>query len=258
MAAAESHLRFGDYLELLKVFGERDAEALVVGGQAVNFWAEAFEEQEPEIQRYRPYTSADLDLHAVDASVQRLLRAKATNVEPRRDPFGKAFTIVTHTFLIRSVDGRNLRVHDLKMVAGLRPAELKKGALTVESAGVRFRVLNPIACLKAKLHNVAAFDQHGRQDEKHVRILIPCIRAFVRRLLAEAQASGNYRPVVNALNQVVECTSSRSALRTARTLHFPLSKSLPVRELEASQQIKLVNFASQQLPKWSQLMGRLS
>jgi len=35
MAAAESHLRFGDYLELLKVFGERDAEALVVGGQAV-------------------------------------------------------------------------------------------------------------------------------------------------------------------------------------------------------------------------------
>ena len=31
--------RFADYLELLKALGERDAEALVVGGQAINFWA---------------------------------------------------------------------------------------------------------------------------------------------------------------------------------------------------------------------------
>jgi hypothetical protein len=64
-------------------------------------------------------------------------------------------------------------------------------------------VLNPIACLKAKLHNVATIDQRGRQDEKHVRILIPCVRAFLRRLAVEARSSGNCRPALNALQQLL-------------------------------------------------------
>jgi hypothetical protein len=98
-ADSRSQTGFADYLDLLRVFDEREAEALIVGGQAVNFWAEVFEEEEPELQRYRPFTSADLDLHRPDLSARRLLRARAGNVEPERDPFGKAFTIVSHTFL---------------------------------------------------------------------------------------------------------------------------------------------------------------
>ena len=77
---------FADYLDLLRVFDEREAEALIVGGQAVNFWAEVFEEEEPELQRYRPFTSADLDLHRPAVSARSLLRARAGNVEPERDP----------------------------------------------------------------------------------------------------------------------------------------------------------------------------
>ena len=138
---------FADYLDLLRVFDEREAEALIVGGQAANFWAEVFEEEEPELQKYRPFTSADLDLHRPDLSAQRLLRARAGNVEAERDPFGKAFTIVSHTFLIQGKEGRVLAVDDLKTVPGLRPDELKKGALVVEFSGIRLRVLNPIACL---------------------------------------------------------------------------------------------------------------
>jgi hypothetical protein len=183
---------FADYLDLLRVFDEQGAEALIVGGQAINFWAEAFEAEEPELKKYRPFTSADLDLHRPGLSTQRLLRAKAGNVERERDPFGKAFTIVSHTFLIQSKEGRVLAVDDLKTVPGLRPNEVKKGALAVEFSGVRLRVLNPIACLKAKFHNVGAIDQHGRQDEKHVHILIPCVRAFLRRLVVEAHSSGSF------------------------------------------------------------------
>jgi hypothetical protein len=140
---------FADYLDLLRVFDERDVEALIVGGQAVNFWAEVFEAEEPELQKYRPFTSADLDLHRPDLSARRLLRARAGNVEAERDPFGKAFTIVSRTFLIQSKEGRVLAVDDLKTVPGLRLDEVKKGTLLVEFSGVRLRLLNPIACLKA-------------------------------------------------------------------------------------------------------------
>ena len=85
-ASSRSQTGFADYLDLLRVFDEREAEALIVGGQAVNFWAEVFEEEEPELQRYRPFTSTDLDLHRPAVSARSLLRARAGNVEPERDP----------------------------------------------------------------------------------------------------------------------------------------------------------------------------
>ena len=40
--------RFADCLDLLRVLSHREAAGVVVGGQAVNFWAEAFEEEEPQ------------------------------------------------------------------------------------------------------------------------------------------------------------------------------------------------------------------
>ena len=35
---------------------------LVVGGQAVNLWAERYQDREPELAKYQPFTSKDLDL----------------------------------------------------------------------------------------------------------------------------------------------------------------------------------------------------
>jgi hypothetical protein len=49
MAFRSSQTEFADYLDLLKVLNGRGAVALIVGGQAVNFWAEFFQEQEPEL-----------------------------------------------------------------------------------------------------------------------------------------------------------------------------------------------------------------
>jgi hypothetical protein len=246
---------FADYLELLRVLDEQQAEALIVGGQAVNFWAEVFEEEEPELRQYRPFTSADLDLHRPNLAAKRLLRARAGSVETDRDPFGKAFTLVSHTFLIRGKAGTVLAVDDLKTVPGLRPDELRKGALVVEFSGVRLRVLNPIASLKAKLHNVGAIDQQGRQDEKHVRILIPCVRGFLRRLVMEAQTSGNCRPALNALQQLLLCTSGRESITVARAQGFPLLQTVPLADLRRSRHPKLISFVVKRLPGWQQLLG---
>jgi hypothetical protein len=246
---------FADYLDLLRVLDEREAEALIVGGQAVNFWAEAFEEEEPELRHYRPFASADLDLHRPDRSARHLLRARAADVEAERDPFGKAFTIVSHTFLIQGREGAVLAVDELKTVSGLRPHEIKKGSLVIEFSGIRLRVLNPIACLKAKLHNVGAIDQHGRQDEKHVRILIPCVRAFLRRLVAEAHSKGNCRPALNALQQLLLCTSRREIIKVARARGFALLQTVPLADLRRSEHPKLVNFVTMRLPGWQKLLA---
>ena len=254
-ASSRSQTGFADYLDLLRVFDEREAEALIVGGQAVNFWAEVFEEEEPELQRYRPFTSADLDLHRPDVSARSLLRARAGNVEPERDPFGKAFTIVSHTFLIQGREGRVLAVDDLKTLPGLSPTEVKKGTLVIEFSGIRLRVLNPIACLKAKLHNVGAIDQRDRQDAKHVRVLIPCVRAFLRRLVVEAQTGGNCRPAINALQQLLLWTSRPVSVKVALAHGFALLQTVPLADLKRSRHPKLLSFVARRLPGWQQSLG---
>jgi hypothetical protein len=132
--------------------------------------------------------------------------------------------------------------------------EVKKGTLVVELSGIRLRVLNPIACLKAKLHNVAAIDQRGRQDEKHVRILIPCVRAFLRRLVAEAHSTGNCRPALNALQQLVLWTSRRAVIKLARARGFVLLQTVPLAELTGSRLPKLANFVTKRLPGWQQAL----
>jgi hypothetical protein len=254
-ARPRSQTGFTDYLDLLRVFDEREAEALIVGGQAVNFWAEVFEAEEPELQKYRPFTSADLDLLRPDLPARRLLRARAGTVEAERDPFGKAFTIVSHTFLIQGKEGKVLAVDDLKTVPGLTPEEVKKGTLIVEFSGVRLRVLNPIACLKAKLHNVGAIDQRDRQDEKHVRILIPCVRAFLRRLVLEAQISGNCRPALNALQLLLLLTSHHKSIKVARAHGFALLQTVPLADVRRSRHPKLLTFVAKRLPGWQQSLG---
>ena len=52
-----------DYAELLALLSERGEEAVIVGGHAVNLWAEMFAEEESELASFLPFMSEDLDLH---------------------------------------------------------------------------------------------------------------------------------------------------------------------------------------------------
>jgi len=248
--------QFSDYLDLLKVFDELDTEALVVGGQAVNFWAEAFEEEEPELHQYQPFTSADLDLYRPEPSTRRVLDAWAEHVETERDPFGKAFTIVSRTYVIRRSGANPLLVDELKMVSGLALSEVRKSSVEVEFSGMQVRVLTPMACLKAKLYNLANLDQRDRQDERHVRILIPCTRAFIRRLLREAQATGKLRPALNSLEQLLSLTSRRQVVQTARFHHLDLLEGVPLADLGKMSHPKLVSFVAKRLPIWQRSLER--
>jgi hypothetical protein len=47
--------------------------------------------------------------------------------------------------------------------------------------------------LKAKIANAALIKQEGRPDEKHVRMMIICVAAFIRELLENFRAGGTWR-----------------------------------------------------------------
>src|SRR5688572_25158838 len=45
---------------------------VLIGGQAVNYWAERYESIEPELQSLRPFTSLDIDFHGFRDDVKHI------------------------------------------------------------------------------------------------------------------------------------------------------------------------------------------
>jgi hypothetical protein len=60
-----------------EVFKIRDAEGqpyVLIGGQAVNYWAEHYLSANPQLEKLQPFTSEDIDFKGGSADVQRIAR----------------------------------------------------------------------------------------------------------------------------------------------------------------------------------------
>jgi hypothetical protein len=70
----------------------------------------------------------------------------------------------------------------------------------LDLVGVFARIPLPHLMLKAKLANSALIKQDGRQDVKHTKMMLICVRAFILELLENHQGGLiGERPVVNLL-----------------------------------------------------------
>jgi len=68
---AFSLLQFSDVLKLRNAAGQ---PYLLIGGQAVNYWAERYLACEPELKPLQPFTSEDIDFKGGFEDVQRIAR----------------------------------------------------------------------------------------------------------------------------------------------------------------------------------------
>jgi hypothetical protein len=79
--------------------------------------------------------------------------------------------------------GRGSRkIEVLRDVKGLGPQELED-VVQILIGNTIVNVLAPTKVLKAKICNAVTLDQFGRDDVKHVRIMILCVREFILDLL---------------------------------------------------------------------------
>jgi hypothetical protein len=64
------------------VFKLRDADGqpyVIIGGQAVNYWAERYLSTEPQLAELQPFTSEDIDFKGGHADVERIARQLGLN-----------------------------------------------------------------------------------------------------------------------------------------------------------------------------------
>jgi hypothetical protein len=211
LAGENTQWSLRDFQQILASGSAPGQHWIVVGGQAVNFWASHYLADEPELTSFEPFTSKDLDLVGDRNDVEALAKVLAIKPSiPRRTAASPIIAI----FNIETAAGP-LTVEVLKGLAHLTRTEVEAQTTTLQRAdkGPEIRVLNPIACLIDKISSVSRFDQRARQDLRHVQILILCTRAFLRELFT--RRPNQTAPVFEAFGGGVSVKSI-----TCRPEHF--------------------------------------
>lgn len=232
----ERNRRVDDYFDLLK----EETGLILVGGQAVNLWAERYQAKDTSISAFQPFTSIDADFYRRTAKIQLPPNWTAIPV-----PSKGGMRLVTHA--LRGPNGQPAEV--LRSVKGLTEDELKNGAISIqyEDGGSTWFLwfLPPPLLFQAKLANVNDLDQADRQDLKHLKLLVPINRCFFADLLEHIPSVGRPGKAIDWLQQ--HCHNVRNAVKQKHLSDRNWNAYLPLEAVNSHPNESLQNFVIHQL-----------
>lgn len=158
----------------------------MVGGQAVNLWAMTL--LHPDDPKLSGIGSGDLDIVFEDGVQQLLASIKDQGWQVVKRSLW-AMDIRTARATSTANDGRPLLVEVLSKVNGLDAYDLKN-VVEIEYNGVVYRLLDPIAMLKAKLENIKTLKQDDdppRNDRLHLQLISACVPEYISTLIKDAE-----------------------------------------------------------------------
>ena len=231
------------FVEVLKIRDAAGQPYLLIGGQAVNYWAERYLAVEPQLQTLQPFTSEDIDFKGGSDDVQRI--ARQLELTPGYPPKVRMTALAgVIPFRIGGVKSNIEVVRRIPGVAG--PVDAL--AVQAEWNGRTIRVLDPFSLLAAKLELAASVPQGKRHDVQHVKILLPCVRAFLNEFLQQVErAEIPARHWLGAVNQVLKLTTDHHARKIASKHQINWREILPLTAIAKCQNEKIRRFREQQL-----------
>jgi hypothetical protein len=238
--------------QFAEVFRVRDAHGrpyILVGGQAVNYWAERYLPSEPALRPLLPFTSEDIDFRGTREDVQRV--AEQLNQTPVYPP-KVAITALAGTVPFRIGDLES-NIEIVRQIPGVPATAVESLAIAAEWSGRQLRVLDPVSLLACKLDLAFTIPQTKRRDMEHLRIMVPCVRGFLREFLAGVEdGSLPAKGWLGAVNRVIKLAqSTRGRKATARFgIHWQDCLAQP--GLGKCKHPKIVRFREQQLSLWLQ------
>ncbi len=221
---------------------------LLVGGHAVNLWAWFYRGRIGKaLDQWLPLTSKDLDLVGTIALLAELKHRFGGDYRlsgPRSPVIGQ---------LVVQIRGKNLKIDVLKNVFGLGPKDLAIQApiIEVEDCDGTFsaRVIPPVVLLQAKIANVAKLDQTGRNDFRHVHLMLLVVRAYLSEL-TEATESGliDSRIAIIQLELARKVIASPEAIKCTASHEIDFNGIWPREMFAQTKDPRLQNFVKHRLP----------
>lgn len=139
----------------------------------------------------------------------------------------------------------------VRTLPGVKNSEVQRLAITHQVGEHSIRVVDPVSLLACKLHLALKVDQTNRRDTDHVRILVLCVRAFLRETLLGAEAGAlPVRGWLGAVERVLKLSESTQGRRAVRQLELDWHLALPQAEITASELKPVVQFRGKRLAQW--------
>jgi hypothetical protein len=218
---------------------------ILVGGQAVNLWAEHYGSAIPALDPLRPFMSKDADIFGDRALAERLAKATQWRLTCYNEPRTIAVAMLTKEM----VGKEPLLIEVINSVNGLTSGDLADPDHLELRPGHVYRVPSPIILLKAKLANVAHIDQTRRQDVRHVQMLLPCVCEYLREAHGRAIAGEiTERELVNLLESARDLSSNENYRELGKIHGFDFNGIFPD-ELSASKFEKVFRFVQFRLSR---------
>ncbi len=240
------------FTEVFNVRNEQGAPPLLIGGQAVNYWAELYSAEEPGLAKWRPFTSEDIDFQGSREDVRLIaLQLGLAPVFPRP----VEMTALAGMIPFKRGDLKS-QIEVVSSVPGVPAKLLEETALEVTWENYRIRVIDPISLLCAKAHLALKVPQKGRRDADHVAIMVLCVRAFLRGALSKV--ADHSLPAHNwlaAVERVLTLSDSTTGAKTARRFGTDWTEVLPFKEIGISTAPRIISFQERRVPRWKAKIG---
>ena len=232
------------FSEIFQVRNPDGHPYVLIGGQAVNFWAELYLAAEPTLKKHMPFTSGDIDFRGNRDDVRHI----AGQLElPALFPDKVSMTALAGAIPLRI--GKQLsNIEIVRLIPGVSTATVDSLAVVTEFGGQQIRVLDPISLLCCKVSLALTVPQKDRQDVEHLKILIHCVRGFLRELLREVER-GNLpaKGWLGAVNKLAKLAKTTQGRKAAEKFGVSWPDVLPLPEIAKARNEKIVSFRENQL-----------
>lgn len=234
------------FARIFQVRNPEGAPYVLIGGQAVNYWAEHYLAAEPSLQPYVPFTSSDIDFQGNRDDVRHIARQLEL---PAVFPGKIGLTALAGAIPFR-IGRYSSNIEIVRLIPGVPPAMVDALAIETNLDGRQLRVLDPISLLLCKVNLALTVAQAERQDISHLKILIYCVRGFLRELLQEVERGTiPAKGWLGAVNKLAKLARSTPGRKAARKFEIRWSEMLPLTEIAGAKNGKIVSFREKQLAR---------
>jgi hypothetical protein len=235
------------FTEVLQVRNKQGLPPLLIGGQAVNYWAELYTKEEPGLLQWQPFASEDIDFQGSREDVR--LIASQLGLSPVF-PHPVEMTALAGMIPFERGDLSSI-IEVVTSIPGVPAKLIQATALEATWEDYKIRVIDPISLLCAKAHLALKVAQVGRRDAEHLAIMVLCARAFLRGALSRVKTDSlPARDWLAGAERVLTLSESSVGAKAARRFGTDWVEVLPVKEILGSNAPQIISFRDKRLPGW--------
>lgn len=147
----------------------------------------------------------------------------------------------------------------VRNVPGVTDKEAEDRSVEREFSGQKIRVLDPISLLYCKAELAQKVSQVGRRDVDHLKMLVYCVRAFLREALRQTEEDAALQKGwLGAAEKVLSLTESAKGAKLSRRFDVSWREIFPEKEIARNQLPKLKSFRERRLPEWKRKMEMMN